>query len=122
LLLRNPDPSYPETNWYISIGDVSEERILTDHRDPRRRWVVGAQVVDRPSALMAAVNGQAWQNVRDTYENWAAVEAENTSWLSVLIGPATLPGQQMVAQQLGVQQMAALTAPAIPESAWNPVP
>ena len=41
--MRNPDvriegtrlvSSYPENNWYISVGDLVEERVFTDHRRP----------------------------------------------------------------------------------------
>lgn len=53
LLLRNPDPRYPEDNWYFSVGEVSEERIASDHRDPHRRWVIDVIVVDRPVGKLA---------------------------------------------------------------------
>lgn len=53
LLYRNPDPSYPEDNWYISVGEITEERISPDHRDPHRRWVVEIAVVDRPVGKLA---------------------------------------------------------------------
>ena len=57
LLYRNPDPSYPEQLWYVSIGSVDEERIATDHREPHRRWNLEMVVVDRPvGKLVAAVD------------------------------------------------------------------
>ena len=68
LLLRNPDPKYPENNWYVSVGTVSEERIDPDHRNPVRRWLVDMQVVDRPSGLLTALTGQSWQVVRESYQ------------------------------------------------------
>jgi hypothetical protein len=46
LLLRIPDNRYPESFWYIAVGEVSEERILTDHARPERRWVLEAIVGD----------------------------------------------------------------------------
>jgi hypothetical protein len=68
LLLRNPDPSYPERHWYISVGNVSEERILTDHRDPRRRWVMEISVVDRPVGYLALVKSERIYTTYKTYE------------------------------------------------------
>lgn len=66
LLLRNPDPSYPERHWYIAVGDVSEERILTDHRDSRRRWVLAVAVVDRPVGYLSLLNSNRYyQTYRD---------------------------------------------------------
>jgi hypothetical protein len=119
LLLRNPDPQYPENMWYISIGDVSEERIAQDHRIPIRRWVVSAQVVDRPSGLLTAITGQSWQNVNDTYTDWDEVDTENDSWLSVLIGPATLPGTFNAESTL---HGSTPTVQTVAGPAWEPVP
>lgn len=121
LLLRNPDPRYPENMWYISIGDVSEERIAADHRIPVRRWVVSAQVVDRPSGLLTALNGQAWQNVYDSYTDWNEVDVENDAWLNVLIGPAALPGALDVAPA-AFRAGSNPTVQAVAGPSWEPVP
>lgn len=65
LLLRNPDPNYPENNWYISVGDVTEERVMTNHGDPVRRWVLPIAVVERPFGYLDTANGRNYQTVRD---------------------------------------------------------
>jgi hypothetical protein len=116
MLLRNPDPRYPENNWYISIGDVTEERIYPDHRYPVRRWVVSAQVVDRPSGLLIAQKGQSWQNVHNDYANWDAVDTQNDAWLNVLIGPAALAYKSLppYGEQGG-------TVVSVPGPSWFPV-
>jgi hypothetical protein len=46
--VRMVDPEYPESLMYISIGDVTEERIFPDHRLPERIWVMDVAVVQRP--------------------------------------------------------------------------
>jgi hypothetical protein len=63
LRLRIPDPQYPEANWYLSVGNVSENRILTDHRRPERRWELEVAVVQRP---VGAIN--QWKYTR-TYKD-----------------------------------------------------
>jgi len=120
LLLRNPDPAYPENMWYISIGDVTEERIYPDHRYPVRRWTVSAIVVDRPSALIAATPGKSWQTVRDTYAMWQTVRDANPAWLNVLIGPATTRSSGINIDPNPSTGM--LTAPSVAVPMWEPVP
>lgn len=67
LQFRHTSPLYPEDNLYISVGDVSEERISSDHADPHRRWVLDVTVVDRPvGKLVAAVRGnRTYETLRD---------------------------------------------------------
>lgn len=117
LLLRNPDPHYPENMWYVSIGSVSEERIDPDHRNSVRRWVCDLQVVDRPSGLIAAMTGQSWQTVKDIHTDWQDVETKNPAWLNVLLGdsPSALTGFSTAAP-VGVTGSGSLVA------AWDPVP
>jgi len=86
IMLRNPDVRYPETNWYMSLGDVSEERILPDHRDPRRRWRVDIQLVDRPAGSIASIDGQTWGEAKNEYPTWGALKAANAYWMTLLIG------------------------------------
>lgn len=106
LLLRNPDPHYPETMWYVSIGSVSEERIDPDHRNPVRRWVCDLQVVDRPSGLIAALTGQSWQHVRDIHTDWQDVQTKNDDWLSVLLGSAISP----ISARAGVAELSGISS------------
>lgn len=84
LLLRNPDRSFPENDWYIGVGDVSEDRIGTDQRNPERMWTVPFKRVARPTGLIESAAGVTWQEVLDGYTDWSAVRAQRASWLDVL--------------------------------------
>lgn len=124
LLLRNPDPSYPETDWYLSIGEVSEERIAADHREPMRRWVVSAQVVDRPTVMIVGTQGQTWQMVYDNDQLWSTVLTDYPDWLGVYMGhddnpdlPGT-PGENLE----GVYAMGRYPTVRAASGAWVPVP
>lgn len=122
LLIRNPDPSYPENMWYVSIGNVSEERILPDHRSPLRRWVLDVQVVDRPSGLITALTGQSWQVVRVTYPEWIDVQNNNEAWINVLLGTSTVGGINVAGVLSGAVAVPSMpTVEAAQTSAWEPV-
>jgi hypothetical protein len=104
LLLRNPDPAYPETSWYISVGQVSEERIIPDHRRPERRMTLEFVVVDRPGGLIASSKPTTWEDVVNTYTAWGtalnpnSLQANADTWIDVLAkkpqvkGPVGLRG------------------------------
>lgn len=68
LQYRNPDPSYPESNWYVSVGEISEERISPDHRDWNRRWTLEVAVVDRPVGALVAIQSNRTYDTYSTYE------------------------------------------------------
>lgn len=84
LLLRNPNPDYPETDWYLAIGDVKESRLGPNHRRPERLWELEFARVDRPSGLIDNVQATTWQDVKDDYADWAEVRSENGDWLALL--------------------------------------
>jgi hypothetical protein len=85
LLLRNPDPSYPESGWYLSIGGVTESRPITDARHPERLWQLPYARVERPTGLIEVSGGVTWADVL-AEGTWASVLAGNDSWLDVLDG------------------------------------
>lgn len=85
LLLRNPDPQYPETDWYLSVGDVDESRPIPDHRQPARTWKLPVVRVARPTGLIEASGGVTWADVV-TLGTWADVQARRDNWLEVLTG------------------------------------
>lgn len=70
LLYRNPDPKYPEDNWYISVGSVTEERVSPDHRISYRKWTVEVVVVDRPVGALMSVKSNR------TYETYMTKEPD----------------------------------------------
>lgn len=85
LLYRNPDPAYPEDAWYISIGDVVEQRLAGgDQRRDERQWQVPFDQVERPVGLIEQSFGRTWQDVLHTWTNWAGVRRDNATWLDLL--------------------------------------
>lgn len=85
LLLRNPNPAYPETMWYIAVGDVDESRTLPDARRPERTWTVPFTTVERPTGLIEASTGTTWQMIKDANLTWQNVRDSNDNWLDVLV-------------------------------------
>lgn len=83
MLLRNPDPDYPENNWYLSVGDITESRPIPNQRVPNRVWTVPFSRVERPTGLIEATAGQTWQDVKDI-GSWLTVRTNRTDWLDVL--------------------------------------
>lgn len=96
LLFRNPDLRYPEHHWYVSVGALTEERILPDHRDPHRRWTIEVAVVDRPVGYLSLVKSQRSYDTLlrfepdgqtpihpDTYDG---MYEDYTNYMNVLLG------------------------------------
>ena len=55
LFWRNPDPRFPETSWYVAIGDTKAVRPSDAVAwAPERLWTVPWVKVERPSGLIAA--------------------------------------------------------------------
>jgi hypothetical protein len=85
-LLRNPNPAYPETSWYISCGNVQEQRTIDqDGRKPQRTWVVPFVQVERPTGLIEASSGVTWQQIRDSGMTWRQLRDQRESWLDVAL-------------------------------------
>ena len=82
LLYRNPDPRYPEHLWYISVQNVTETRILQDHRDPRRRFSLEVAVVQRPVGYLALIKSSR------TYDTYRKYEPDGAT----VISPAEYSG------------------------------
>jgi hypothetical protein len=85
LLLRCPDPTIPETMWYLGIGHVTESRLLPDVRRPERAWTVPYTKVERPTGLIEASTGITFAMVKATGKNYAAVRSEKKNFLDVLL-------------------------------------
>lgn len=84
LMLRNPNPAYPENNWYIACKDVEESRTLPDARRPERTWTVPFVTVERPTGLIEASSGVLWQQLKDSGQSWLAVKETRDNWLEVI--------------------------------------
>lgn len=86
LLLRNPDPSFPENNWYIAVGSVSEERIFSDHRRPERRWVVEIAQVSRPSGYLTfSGRGRTYATLLNYLPDGETPAPENYTYADLLV-------------------------------------
>lgn len=86
LLLRNPNPAYPETSWYLAIGNVEESRtIKEDARQPQRTWTVPFVQVERPTGLIEASSGVTWQMIKDSGMTWREVRDHYVDWLDVAL-------------------------------------
>ena len=85
LLVRIPDPQYPEAGWYVSVGTINEERVFPDHRRPERLWTLPIVRVDRPTGLIEASGAVTWAEVL-AMGDWAALLAARDNWLEVLVG------------------------------------
>lgn len=86
LLLRNPNPAYPETSWYIACGDIEEERTFAeDARKPERTWTVPFVQVERPTGLIEASGGVTWQMIKDSGMTWGQLRDARDNWLEVLL-------------------------------------
>jgi hypothetical protein len=83
---RNPDPAYPESSWYLAIGNAKESRLGPDHRRPERLWDIPFARVERPSGLIDVQTGRIWQTIKDENANWMATRTKNDDWLGVLTG------------------------------------
>jgi len=83
LFLRNPDPRYPETDWYLHIGTTSSDRLGADQRRPERAWTVPFVRVERPVGLIAASTAISWGRVKDSGVTWG--DLRRSDWLDVAI-------------------------------------
>jgi hypothetical protein len=88
LFLRNPDPDFPETYWYLAIGNVTQGRVGPNAaKKPERIWRVPFVRVERPVGLIAAASGITWQNIKTGY-TWAELRQERQDWLDAAVTPA----------------------------------
>jgi hypothetical protein len=85
LLLRNPIPDYPENNWFLALGDVTEDRPVPNQRVTIREWTLPFVRVERPTGLIEATSGTTWQTIADNH-SWAHLRDNMQDWLAVLTG------------------------------------
>lgn len=97
LLIRNPDPSYPESDWYLACLDVRENRPLPDGRRPEREWTVTYAQTARPVGLIQLSSTLTWQQIKDTGWTWDELNAKRSNWLDVLTNFGTAAGGDYVA-------------------------
>lgn len=83
ILLRNPDPDYPENNWYLSCKRMTELRLSPDHRFPHRAWDVPFTRVARPVGMIEASSATTWSAVANKW-TWNQLKAQRATWLDVM--------------------------------------
>lgn len=91
VLIRNPEPRYPENNWYLSCGDITEQRTLPDQRKAQRMWTIPYIRTDRPSGLISVSSGATWRQWKDAGVTWRQLRARRANWISVIIEPPDKP-------------------------------
>lgn len=88
LLLRGP-AQYGINDRYMSVGDVTETRPVSDHRiTPRVITLPHAEVV-RPSGPSQGVCGTRVEDLCDIYTTWDALAAAGLTWADLLRGKAS---------------------------------
>lgn len=88
LFLRNPDPRFPESVWYLHCSDLTEDRPGGDQRRPERIWTFNWQRVERPVGLIEAFTGISWADIKAGY-TWDALRRTRDDWVDASL---TAPG------------------------------
>jgi hypothetical protein len=89
LFMRNPDPRFPESVWYLHIGDVTGGRPGANVGwAPERIWSVPFVRVERPAGLIAVSTSISWQNVKAGYPTWDDVRRQRQDWLDAALTAA----------------------------------
>lgn len=88
LLMRNPDPRYPETDWYLHIGEVKSARVGPDYARPERAWTVPFVRVERPVGLIEGSAGTTWAQAKAGYTSWGDARNRRRDWLEGALEPA----------------------------------
>lgn len=90
LFYRNLDPRYPESSWYLHIGDVSYSRVGDNvGPTPERIWSVPFVRVERPVGMIETASGITWADVRSGYPTWEDLRKQRRDWLdSALTRPS----------------------------------
>jgi hypothetical protein len=85
LFLRNPDPRFPESVWYLAIGDVVQGRVSPNAAwTPERLWRVPFARVERPVGLIAAATSVTWSDVKINY-TWDTLRQKRSDWLDAAV-------------------------------------
>jgi hypothetical protein len=91
-LLDDGSPLYLQTpagygvgNIYISVGELTEERVTRVGQTQERRWTLPATIVNRPVGGVLAT-GNSWSDVLGEYASWSDLLQTEGSWEGVLQG------------------------------------
>jgi len=79
-------PAYGVEDRYMSVGGVLVSRGLPDHTFQPRLIQMPYDVVDRPVGPSEGVCGARFADQCDLYATWAAADATDLAWASLIIG------------------------------------
>jgi hypothetical protein len=88
LLLSGP-PQYGIPDTYMSVGDMSVERGVTDHKFQVRNVLMPFLAVDRPAGPSQGVCGSRVEDLCDIYPTLDDLEAAGLSWDDLIRGRAS---------------------------------
>lgn len=88
VLLLRARPGWGLDRVYVSIGQVSEPRLVPLGYETGRRWTLPLTEVARPLGGMAGSASRTWATVKTDPDTptWADVRTEYPTWLDVLQG------------------------------------
>lgn len=87
LLLQAP-AIYGLPDRYLMIGDVTEERISTDHRNPLRVFSLPWSEVDAPAGGGEGTPETRWDDLCTNYATWTLLIAAGWTWQDIMQGDA----------------------------------
>jgi len=82
------DPLFGWPDRYYQPGDVGEQRMSGDLRQPFRLWPAPLTVVDAPIGPAQGTVQNNWCLVKDTFPTWASFTATGLTWDQVQQGLA----------------------------------
>lgn len=88
LLLRNPETEYPENDWYLALGDITESRLIPNARKQERAWTLPFVRVAQPVSIPTSTPiRNTWLDVRNV-GTWSQVKTHWHSWSDMLTDDA----------------------------------
>lgn len=91
LLLQAP-AAYCIPDRYLSVGTLTVDRMVPDHRVKVRRIVLPHTVVDRPEGPSNGVCGARFRDLCDIYLSWGAMTLAGLTYEDLLLGLASPSG------------------------------
>lgn len=90
---------YCISDRYITVGAVSVERLVPDHRVQVRRITLPHTLVDRPEGPANGVCGARFRDLCDIYLSWGSITLAGLDYWDLLLGLASPsgPGQPPLA-------------------------
>lgn len=91
LFFQAPAP-YCISDRYVTVGAVTVERLVPDHRIQVRRITLPHTVVDRPEGPSNGVCGARFRDLCDIYLSWGSMTLAGLTYEDLLLGLASPAG------------------------------